>query len=487
VVAAIVALFNYWWLLLPVVTFSGFYWLYHDLYRNEADWKRVNGWLIQNKPLVTYRRIIAGLLDRVDMQLAKSEITHGMSQPQLAFSSGLIQLTMLMAAIYPIFLVVGQWITGLPIHFGELEISSSGGFLERGVALFWLSLIIMYAVATYKKSPFRYIITLLALVILFSLFVYDFSYWAAFDSGVFPENLIYGIIALNLALMSFADAIYDEGKSGGAAILGLTAILGCWFSLSRSNDYYVTVMILFSISFLISMLLIILDFYKFTKSIGWAVWVLFVFSTVSLSIFGEIGMSPQQSATIILLSFLPLLNALSDFASIGLTRLLLRRGLSGWGPKYAVIDIIGGFLIFAILGCTAIALFHWVRPQNGTPLIDLEGLFAGLEQTPEQYWWLYLMLFSTLVPTLVHGMIGMLTLLCHYPKFLRASVVALLHQGQTYRSAGRQGTALWCGMLTLSAWLPIWAMALLLSIDQGALMQSIIAGFTVFARAIGAI
>ena len=366
-VAGIVALFNYWWVLLPVATFSGFYWSYHDLYRNDADWKRVNGWLIQNKPLATYRRIIAGLLDRLDMQLAKSEINHEMSQPQLAFSSGLIQLTMLMAAIYPILLVVGQWITGLPVHFGELEISSRGGFLERGMALFWLSLVIMYAVATCKKSSLRYMIALLALVIFFSFFVYGFPYRAAFISGVLPENLIYVIIVLNLALMSFGDAIYDEGRSGGAAILGLGAILGCWFSLNRSNDYHVAVMVLFGVSFAISILLVILDFQKITKAIGWALWLLFVLFIVSLSIFGEIDMAPQQSATIVLLSLFPILNAISDFASIGLTRFLLRRSLVGWGPKYAAIDIIGGLLIFSILGCTAIALFHWVRPQNGMP------------------------------------------------------------------------------------------------------------------------
>jgi hypothetical protein len=97
------------------------------------------------------------------------------------------------------------------------------------------------------------------------------------------------------------------------------------------------------------------------------------------------------------------------------------------------------------------------------------------------------MLFSTLIPTLVHGVIGTLTLLLHYPDFLRARVVTLLQQGQTYHSAGRQGTALWCGMLTLSVWLPIWALALVLSNDHGALLSIIIAGFAGFARAIGAI
>ncbi|GIX12124.1 MAG: hypothetical protein KatS3mg118_0083 [Paracoccaceae bacterium] len=92
------------------------------------------------------------------------------------------------------------------------------------------------------------------------------------------------------------------------------------------------------------------------------------------------------------------------FASIGVTRLFLRRGLHGRriGFLLALADPAVAVVIFATLGCGLIAFVHLVRFRDGSALIDLSALFADLRANPGDYWWLAFMLLSTLLPTLIH-------------------------------------------------------------------------------------
>ena len=76
---------------------------------------------------------------------------------------------------------------------------------------------------------------------------------------------------------------------------------------------------------------------------------------------------PETVYLILFLGALPILNAVADFASIGLTRFLLRRGLRGHGPLQAIWDILGGAVIFVLLGFATLAWLHYVIPSDGRP------------------------------------------------------------------------------------------------------------------------
>jgi len=108
---------------------------------------------------------------------------------------------------------------------------------------------------------------------------------------------------------------------------------------------------------------------------------------------------------LLFLGFLPLVNFLFDFASLGLTRYCLRRGLRpGFlnALQWSLIDALAAIALFAGLVMAAILVVHWVRDSNGTPLTTLNDIFTGIARDPHSYWWLYLTFFSTLVPTLLH-------------------------------------------------------------------------------------
>ena len=85
---------------------------------------------------------------------------------------------------------------------------------------------------------------------------------------------------------------------------------------------------------------------------------------------------------LLFLGWLSLINAPFDWVSLGLTRALLRRGLElgGWWPyALALVDA-----------------------------VPLQPLFNGIATNPTapEYWWLYALLLSTLIPSLVNLVIG---------------------------------------------------------------------------------
>jgi hypothetical protein len=152
------------------------------------------------------------------------------------------------------------------------------------------------------------------------------------------------------------------------------------------------------------------------------------------------------------LGLLTLVNAPFDWASLGLTRALLRRGLElgGWWPyALALVDAALAAAIISLLALTivmAVQAFDALAIHGGgTPVLPLEPLFNGISANPSapEYWWLYALLLSTMLPSLVNLVIGgaslvrglpaVATLLLRFipaqgnvPKFERAWIATVL-------------------------------------------------------------
>jgi hypothetical protein len=118
---------------------------------------------------------------------------------------------------------------------------------------------------------------------------------------------------------------------------------------------------------------------------------------------------------LLFLGLLTIVNAPYDWASLGLTRALLRRGLElgGWWPYLlALVDALLAGVIIALLALTMVistqAFDSFAVSAGGRPILPLKPLFDGLASHPEapEYWWLYALLFSTMIPSLVNLVIG---------------------------------------------------------------------------------
>ncbi|MEM7212337.1 MAG: hypothetical protein AAF479_10670, partial [Pseudomonadota bacterium] len=159
---------------------------------------------------------------------------------------------------------------------------------------------------------------------------------------------------------------------------------------------------------------------------------------------------------ILFMGFFPLLNALADFASTGLTRYCLRRGLNGSAWRWALWDLFGAAGIFLVLVLSLMAVAEWIRWPSGIPLMDLQGTLADIRTIPGDYWWLYVTFLSTLLPTALHFSLAVLAIGTGWFGFLRRFIVEGLTAGAKSDSMwGMAAVWVLAGCLTLSVMLPI--------------------------------
>lgn len=121
-------------------------------------------------------------------------------------------------------------------------------------------------------------------------------------------------------------------------------------------------------------------------------------------------------ALLIFIGLLPLLNALWDWVSLGVSRGLLAairlRVQWGWVPlSWGLADFLLAFVSLAGLVAMVTAAVATVNALalsgDATPAVDLPAFFTALRTEPDhpRFYWVYFMFLSTLIPTLVHLLI----------------------------------------------------------------------------------
>ena len=127
---------------------------------------------------------------------------------------------------------------------------------------------------------------------------------------------------------------------------------------------------------------------------------------------------------VLFLGLLSLLNAPFDWASLGLTRALLRRGLELgrlWPYALALLDACLAAVIIAALALTmviGVQTFDALAVHGGgSPVLPLNPLFTGIaaDPTAPEYWWLDALLLSTMIPSVVNLVIGGTSLVHGFP------------------------------------------------------------------------
>jgi hypothetical protein len=144
--------------------------------------------------------------------------------------------------------------------------------------------------------------------------------------------------------------------------------------------------------------------------------VLFLLVTVLACFTAALTLARQEiwlgtGPLLLFLGLMTLINAPFDWASLGLTRALLHRGveLRGWWPYwFALIDAILALVIAVFLAGTmviGIQAFNLAATYGGcAPVLPLGPLFDGIAEHPGDpvNWWVYALLLSTLIPSLIN-------------------------------------------------------------------------------------
>ena len=394
--------------------------------------------LRHDRPAERYRSVMRKGLDWLDSRLSSREAQQGPAQR--AWSFGLLNITMALAFAYPILAITIQWLCGHAIDFGGQEVIAASPPQARIFTAVWLgSSLFFYLFAGASKSRWRWTLVILATWILLLGLIFA-------DRFAVPENV--AVAGLVVGAVAVASAV---------AVAVATAE-------KRSS-----------------------------RQMAWRLLycgVLVALLIVAIKMPDDFGAGQRSRAVFVMLTFclLPLVNAVFDFASVGLTRYLLRLGLEQKRAAWrAVLDGLGGIAIFFALGCTLIAFVTFVVPADGVPLVDLTQLFADMRRAPGDYIWLMVTLFSTLIPTLLHLSVAVLTLGLQYPAGVRNFVAGLLERGEHSGQAALLSGICICAMITIALWCPIWIFTFVITHDHGAIVNAVLWGFEAFAWAIGGI
>ena len=392
--------------------------------------------LRHDRPAERYRSVMRKGLDWLDSRLSSREAQQGPAQR--AWSFGLLNITMGLAFAYPILAITIQWLCGHAIDFGGQEVIAASPPQARIFTAVWLgSSLFFYLFAGASKSRWRWTLVILAtgILALGSIFA---------DRFAVPENVaVAGLVAVAFA-SAVAVAVATAEKRSSRQMAWRLLYCGA----------------------LVALLI------------------------VAIKMPDDFGAGQRNQAVFFMLNMglLPLVNAVFDFASVGLTRYLLRLGLEQKRAAWrAVLDGLGGIAIFFALGCTLIAFVTFVVPADGVPLVDLTQLFADMRRAPGDYIWLMVTLFSTLLPTLLHLSVAVLTLGLQYPAGVRNFVAGLLERGEHSGQAALLSGICICAMITIALWCPIWIFTFVITHDHGAIVNAVLWGFEAFAWAIGGI
>lgn len=136
---------------------------------------------------------------------------------------------------------------------------------------------------------------------------------------------------------------------------------------------------------------------------------------------------------VVFLAVLPLINGVYDWLSLGVTLALVRLGQrSGVSAVlFGLLDALFAAGLFLASGATMIAAIHGMNLAAGVAFVPLGAMLAEMGDVAT-YWWVYAMLFSTALPTLLHLFLAALSVTTpRLPPGLRAGLRRLVAAART--------------------------------------------------------
>jgi hypothetical protein len=212
-------------------------------------------------------------------------------------------------------------------------------------------------------------------------------------------------------------------------------------------------------------------------------------SYVCLWLAARIGGPTEPLPLIVMIAIVPLVNLPFDWASIGVTRALLRRGCEDHGRWYLRSPIVLGLLDFALglvllaalAAALIVALFAADWAAGRVPVVNVEGLLEAIRENPRdaKHYWVYLTLFSTLIPSVLNALIGVFSLVTWSIRPARRWMLAEIpslyetgHAAMRLAVAGALSGQVFVGVLLTGAgfWL-VWQAALQIPFVESGFLQ----------------
>ena len=343
-----------------------------------------------------------------------------------ALTCRLYDKALLIAVAYPILLPVGQWVvTGEAARIGAFEFVPPAPFWwDRAAMVGAIAMILIGLVGRKMASHGHNRLTKFAGNFLLPVFAMSAIFLIFLLAS---ENELASILTVVLMIVTtvFSRIAYTLDGEGAFAIILVVAVGMAWINTPAG---FTALMLSFGIAWLHDRSL--------WMTAQWLATLAVLCGLVAVA--GTLNFSevPADARTVLVfLAVLPLLNAIFDTLSYAVTLTLMRRGLRSPAPwLWGLLDLALACLLFLALGSTLVVVIHGLNLLAGVPLIDLPALFAGIHESPGDYVWLYLMLFSTILPTVLHAGLSLLGVQGLWP---RAGRGGWWRAGSTRHSAAR--------------------------------------------------
>ena len=458
------------------------WWFFHDLHKQQGK-----GWwiaLLRHDGLARrYRALMAAALDRLDARLSPgwdAAPDAPKTEAARAWSHGLLNLCLLLAVAYPILSLLIQWaLSGEAGRIGPLVVlAAEPEWLNRAAAISATVLMVVGLRRSLSASHWR-----------------QYLFATILTSGAIAIAVVFAVSTSGALAVALAIAVVVGGTdpgpitrafagafAGAFAVVVAGAVMGAGLVAGAS-----ALAIAFVGAFAGAFAQLWLGWRTGRPAAALLGYVLLLWATLCVVSVAAPATNEAGRALLLFLGFLPLLNAAADFASVGLTRWLLRRGVRGNLAWHAGLDALSALAVLLALGFALIATVHLARPAGGAPLIDLAALFADLRDpvAAHDYYWLYFCFFSTLLPTALHLGVGCFGLFTLISKPLGRPIAAGL--ASPIEATQRAASLAFTICFALAAWLPamlIWQALVWLGRPA---LDALLWAFEGFARLIGAL
>ena len=420
------------WAVILAIFFLYFLFTHSTVGADNVETRRAIYMLREERWRKTYADLIASWLDWLDKLWTKEFqadpppfTKHSL---RAAFSHGLLNFTLAFALAYPVFGVLLHWLaTGEAQSIGGVEVISSSDAWWRqpatigGLALFGFAMWSAQAAIRIGAEVRHFV-------------------WLAFAFGV-GYSLEAAVAVVFSGAFAVAVAIPVGLAVGGAiALAGPLAVAvasGSTFAVAGAFAGVVLGAVAFVCALAVAWLMARLR----KPALLLFLWALLGVAAIIAAIIWPPAITLRMAGVIVFIGLLPLLNGITDFLSIGMTRLLLRRAEmteARWTrPALWLFDLLFALFTLALLTAAFIAIIVLVRPASGEPLIDILALIADVRARPENYWWLGLMVFTTLLPSLMHMVAAAYSVAIFYLPKWREGLAARLEDGM--RGDGQRG------------------------------------------------
>ncbi len=335
---------------------------------------------------------------------------------RVSLNSALLDRALLIAVAYPVLALLGFWVFGQPGRLGDVTVLPQGPRWDRVLVAGYLVLI---ALASIRES----------------------TKWLNFIRWNNRWSLV-----LVFCLVTLAFALFTEYPGADAVAFAFAGAIPAIYRRLASRGYlglFWRLYVLFCMALLLAM-----------------VWALARFGSWS-------EVDEQARGLFIFLGVLPFINGLFDWVSYGVTFGFLKRGMAkggAWPFLFGILDLAFALMAFFALGLAlggSILALNWLA---GAEIFSLAALIDGIRNTPEAYGWVYLMLFSTLLPTVLHFCLALVSCqawLAHVPR-LRTLTERCIDTAQNSTLSALGAALLVGGLWVLIPWLAVGAGALLL-------------------------